>query len=487
MKRHLALLLALVVPSGTVMGGDPVLTVVLAQYAALDADCTARPIQVTQARLPPIGSSLAELGIDLPRDCDAFAWTARVVDGAGGEISLASEVSPLAAATLGTIDCTQPPTSVQILDDLVLTSGIDLNAIPPGSCLGLREYAVQLTSRPDSTATYEVSVDAKYICTSSVESPDPCNTPQGQLPGPGWNQGVESPGSDGLLTPGECFPIEYRNDDGIFSLPNCCDAATIDAIVQCASFAVTAVDGQVCSPAFISGETFDAESRDGSPVQFGCSFFPTNHKTAESFLCEVDCDLDGTPDTCETPPEVHDTARDAVCGGFDNCPTDFNPGQEDSDSDGTGTPCDCHDLDPGVWATPGEVLELRLSHDPLSATTSLVWSPPSEPGGTTVAYDTLQSAVANDFVSAPVCVESNDASDTSSTDLAVGPGVAFYLVRAENTCGQGTVGISSAGVPRAAAACAAEINIDAFLKSARKKGLGAAGVIGGAGSFDQMP
>jgi hypothetical protein len=243
---------------------------------------------------------------------------------------------------------------------------------------------------------------------------------------------VETPRGDGRLAPAECFPIEYRNDENIFSLPNCCDLPEIDAIAQCASFAVTAVDGQACSPAFISSASFSAESRDGRPVQFGCGFFPTNHETAPSWQCLGDCDLDGTIDSCETPPA-----------------------DRDADSDGFGAACDCDDGVPEAWAVPGEVVDLRLFHDATSGNPTLSWSPPDDPGGGSVAYDTLRSADPANFVSALTCVEADDGLDTTSTDTGVVSPLAFYLVRAENACpaGQGSVGTDSDGVPRVAGAC----------------------------------
>ncbi|MCK4658874.1 MAG: thrombospondin type 3 repeat-containing protein [Phycisphaerae bacterium] len=47
-----------------------------------------------------------------------------------------------------------------------------------------------------------------------------------------------------------------------------------------------------------------------------------------------DCNTNGVPDECEDPD------GDGVLDDVDNCPNDYNPGQEDVDGDGIGTLCD---------------------------------------------------------------------------------------------------------------------------------------------------
>lgn len=48
-----------------------------------------------------------------------------------------------------------------------------------------------------------------------------------------------------------------------------------------------------------------------------------------------DCNENGIPDECED-----DTDADGVIDDCDNCPNEYNPGQEDSDGDGVGDVCD---------------------------------------------------------------------------------------------------------------------------------------------------
>jgi hypothetical protein len=106
---------------------------------------------------------------------------------------------------------------------------------------------------------------------------------------------------------------------------------------------------------------------------------------------------------------------------------------------------DCDDSDGNIWFIPGEVRSLHLSHDQERGTTSLSWTSPAEPGGAplTVAYDTLRSDSADDFIGSAICVESNDATDTIAEDTTGNPSagaVFYYLIRAENGCGAGSIG-----------------------------------------------
>jgi hypothetical protein len=126
----------------------------------------------------------------------------------------------------------------------------------------------------------------------------------------------------------------------------------------------------------------------------------------------------------------------------------------DADGDGRTSAVDCDDGNASVWSTPGEARNLLLG----PGTSALAWSTPTDPGGnlSALAYDTIRSGVASDFVSAATCVES-DGSDTASSEEtapAAGAGY-FYLVRAQNACpaGQGPLGNRSDGSPRSARIC----------------------------------
>lgn len=128
----------------------------------------------------------------------------------------------------------------------------------------------------------------------------------------------------------------------------------------------------------------------------------------------------------------------------------------DADADAVADGLDCLAYDSTVWALPGEVTALLLSHTGgVGGTTTLSWTAPGNLGGTAVVYDTIRSTTPSDFVTAATCVETNDGSDTSATDATTpATGQLFsYLVRAEHTCGSGPLGNNSANVPRTARAC----------------------------------
>lgn len=125
----------------------------------------------------------------------------------------------------------------------------------------------------------------------------------------------------------------------------------------------------------------------------------------------------------------------------------------DGDGDGHLNTEDCDDANNQVWAIPGEVRDLRFDADRLT----LHWTAPADPGGTagSILYDTLRSQASYDFLTMSDCIESDDGTDTQATVTPVpGPGKArYFLVRAQNACGQGTLGSSSSGVPRQGRDC----------------------------------
>lgn len=151
-------------------------------------------------------------------------------------------------------------------------------------------------------------------------------------------------------------------------------------------------------------------------------------------------------------------SSDGTNTSFTLLPTCF-----DADGDGFGSPAspacpggnalDCDDTNGSSWAVPGEVRDLLFAADKQT----LSWSPPAAPGGTAsaLAYDTLRSPVASDFAGAAVCIESNGGPDASATDPSTpSPSeVLYYLVRAENACGSGSLGASSSGAERSGRTC----------------------------------
>ncbi len=129
----------------------------------------------------------------------------------------------------------------------------------------------------------------------------------------------------------------------------------------------------------------------------------------------------------------------------------------DADGDGVaveGGACgavDCNDDRARAWTRVEEVADVRLG-----ALGGITWT--AVPTGGAVAgntvYDTLRADGADGF-GAGTCVESNDGKDTTASDASNPfPGSTFfYLVRAQNDCGEGTLGRASSGVERSGASC----------------------------------
>jgi hypothetical protein len=119
----------------------------------------------------------------------------------------------------------------------------------------------------------------------------------------------------------------------------------------------------------------------------------------------------------------------------------------DSDGDTFLDDVDCRPADATLWTIPGEVT-LNWQNS-----TTIGWSAPGSSGGTgAVLYDLLVSASKSDFAAA-TCLATNTPGLTAIDAVSPGTNQArYYLVRAENGCG-GTLGSTSAGVPRIGRSC----------------------------------
>ena len=159
------------------------------------------------------------------------------------------------------------------------------------------------------------------------------------------------------------------------------------------------------------------------------------------------CSADGMAAVCNAVPGPPGAE---TCDGLDNdCDGTTD---EDGDADGVGICADCDDMNAGVFAPPGEALNLRFT-----SATALAWDAPTSAGGSGVRYDVLRAIGPSDFVTSTVCLESDDGTDRLATEAAT-PAIGsafFYLARAENDCpsGQGPLGSASNGTPRAGRAC----------------------------------
>ncbi|MCP3993705.1 MAG: hypothetical protein GY722_01370, partial [bacterium] len=119
----------------------------------------------------------------------------------------------------------------------------------------------------------------------------------------------------------------------------------------------------------------------------------------------------------------------------DNCPDDPNPGQEDGDSDGHGTVCDCDDGNPGAYAPGGGEVNDGLDNqcpgeggygqiDEIEYWDGLSWT--AQSGATN--YQVARS-IAPDFPAGAVCfqIPVSEISDPTWPDPNV---CLYYLVRA---------------------------------------------------------
>jgi len=105
-----------------------------------------------------------------------------------------------------------------------------------------------------------------------------------------------------------------------------------------------------------------------------------------------------------------------------------------------------------LFSVPEESTDIAFGGPLGTDPTRLTWNAPPSSAGP-LFYDLLRSSSASSFASA-TCVETDD-TDTSANDAALpSQGAAFYyLVRAGNACGEGSLGAGSNGVPRSGSTC----------------------------------
>ena len=112
---------------------------------------------------------------------------------------------------------------------------------------------------------------------------------------------------------------------------------------------------------------------------------------------------------------------------------------------------DCRPDDNTIWSAPGSIDSLMLTREP---TGNISWSPPSNPGATTIQYDAMTSRKADDWsIFEAMCILSDTTALTATDPSVPPPGQAYYyLVRAEGPCGS-NMGTRSDGTPRIGRAC----------------------------------
>jgi hypothetical protein len=109
---------------------------------------------------------------------------------------------------------------------------------------------------------------------------------------------------------------------------------------------------------------------------------------------------------------------------------------------------DCDDTAGAVWSVPGEVRSVTFVD-----TAAMVWSTPVAWGGSSLRYDALRADAPTAFDLA-ACVASGTTDATAAdTALPVEGAGFYYLLRATNSCGGGTLGAASDGALRFGPAC----------------------------------
>jgi hypothetical protein len=136
----------------------------------------------------------------------------------------------------------------------------------------------------------------------------------------------------------------------------------------------------------------------------------------------------------------------------DKCPGVASGDNTDVDGDNFAVPCDCNDADASVWSVPSEVGSLVIAANK----TTISWSIPSVFGGTSVTYDVFRGQQAAPGGNPVYSCFSPDQAVISVTDAATpAPGALpfLYLVRAQTSCGAGTLGQGKNGPVRTVPSC----------------------------------
>ena len=166
--------------------------------------------------------------------------------------------------------------------------------------------------------------------------------------------------------------------------------------------------------------------------------------------CREDC-ANGFDDNGDGRTDCHDP----VCEGFDpSCREEVNCDDGlDNDHDGF---IDCDTSDCRFGPGPGEVTNVRASRFGGPGGVMLAWTPTMIGGSpASMRYDVLRSSSAANFLTGTTCIEANDGPNVSAVDLVapVAGQVFNYLVRAETSCGIGSLGTGAGGAPVVARTC----------------------------------
>jgi hypothetical protein len=270
--------------------------------------------------------------------------------------------------------------------------------------------------------------------------------------------------------PGDLIPIEWR-----FPLGFAAGTESPQALSKLSYVLISPDNGVHWIPLAgrVSGTRFDWRAKTNG--RFLVRVFTTNGFNTDDARGEIDTDGDGcgnshdpnpsmpNPDTdgdgiadvcdnCTTIPNpVQQNADGDVRGdACDNCPLVANDDQLDSDGDGHGNVCDCAPTSGTTWEKPveGSGLAVGKSATGGPAVVTLAWGSLAAQAGTSTRYDLLTGQLgalrSNGNFTGVACLGNDATSTTLMTTQAWPPTVTalgyYYLVRGQNSCGNGSYG-----------------------------------------------
>jgi hypothetical protein len=182
----------------------------------------------------------------------------------------------------------------------------------------------------------------------------------------------------------------------------------------------------------------------------GCCGDGTCESGEDAQRCFIDCaPAAPTESNCA---DGRDDDRDGSVDCLDpDCCTDPACDAFDLDGDQRGI-CDCNDADPQAWTLPGEVQGIFVWKDGIGGTV-LEWT--GADGALVPPFDTIRTGTAGDFITNAVCLPTGDptAHYVFDPELPLPSQVFYYLVRARDSCGYGSLGVDSSGAARTARVC----------------------------------
>jgi len=268
--------------------------------------------------------------------------------------------------------------------------------------------------------------------------------------------------------PGDIVPIEWAFPLGI----------SVDALAKLSYILISPDNGGHWIPLAgrVTGTRFDWHAKtDG---RYLVRVFTTNGFNTADMRGEIDTDNDGCGNSRDPNPTTPnpDTDADGIASVCDNCATVFNPVQQnadgdirgdacdncrfvandtqlDSDADGHGNSCDCKPTDTTTWEQPLEAAGLIVGKPATGGPAAVMasWGSLAPQAGTSVRYDLVTGSLGtlratHGFTGVTCLANDVTASTLMTTQAWPPPSGSFgylYLVRGQNSCGNGTQGSSS--------------------------------------------